>query len=74
MELSVSEHGEDAVPVVSVSGEVDVYAAPELRERLTEILAGGRSGRAGAVAAPGRGGIVGARRDVGRHRHRDRVG
>jgi anti-sigma B factor antagonist len=43
VELSVSEHGEGAVPVVGVSGEVDVYAAPELRERLTEILADGRS-------------------------------
>jgi anti-sigma B factor antagonist len=43
VELSVSEHGEGAIPVVGVSGEVDVYAAPELRERLSEILADGRS-------------------------------
>lgn len=43
VELSVSEHGSGGVPVVGVSGEVDVYAAPELRERLTEIVSGGRS-------------------------------
>ena len=43
VELSVSTRGENAVPVVEVSGEVDVYAAPELRDRLTEILADGRS-------------------------------
>lgn len=43
MELSVSEHGEGVVPVVGVSGEVDVYAAPELRERLTEVIGGGSS-------------------------------
>ncbi len=43
MELTVTEHGDGAVPVVGVSGEVDVYAAPALREGLTELLNSGRS-------------------------------
>jgi anti-sigma B factor antagonist len=43
VELSVSKHGADGVPVLCVSGEVDVYAAPELRDRLTELLQGGHS-------------------------------
>jgi anti-sigma B factor antagonist len=42
VEVSVSKHGADDVRVVGVSGEVDVYAAPELRERLSEMLEDGR--------------------------------
>jgi anti-sigma B factor antagonist len=66
VELSVSEHGAGAVPVVGVSGEVDVYAAPELRERLTEILAGGRSvvvdlTEVGFLDSTGLGALVAAR-------------
>ena len=43
VELTVTDHSDGAVPVVAVSGEVDVYAAPALREGLTELLSGGRS-------------------------------
>ena len=43
MELRVTEHGDAAVPVVAVSGEVDVYAAPALRDGLTELLQSGKS-------------------------------
>ena len=38
MELSVSRLPNGDTPVVAVSGEVDVYSAPELRERLSELL------------------------------------
>lgn len=66
MELSVTKHGEAAVPVVGVSGEVDVYAAPALRERLTEELADGRSvvvdlTEVGFLDSTGLGALVAAR-------------
>jgi anti-sigma B factor antagonist len=38
VEFSVSTPGNGAVPVVAVSGEVDVYSAPTLRDSLTELL------------------------------------
>lgn len=41
MELSVAQNGD--VPVIAVSGEVDVYSAPALRDRLTELLETGPS-------------------------------
>lgn len=41
MELSVSRQSVDGVPVVAVSGEVDVYSAPALKESLTELLQAG---------------------------------
>lgn len=43
MELSVTRHGNGNVPVVAVNGEVDVYAAPTLRDGLTELLQDGSS-------------------------------
>jgi anti-sigma B factor antagonist len=66
VELSVSKHGEDAVPVVGVSGEVDVYAAPALREGLTELLQDGRSvvvdlTEVGFLDSTGLGALVAAR-------------
>jgi anti-sigma B factor antagonist len=66
VELSVSTRGGGAVPVVEVSGEVDVYAAPELRERLTEILTDGRSvvvdlTEVGFLDSTGLGALVSAR-------------
>jgi anti-sigma B factor antagonist len=65
VELSVSTRG-DGIPVVGVSGEVDVYAAPELRERLTEVLADGRSvvvdlTEVGFLDSTGLGALVSAR-------------
>ncbi|WP_137120416.1 STAS domain-containing protein [Segeticoccus rhizosphaerae] len=42
MDLSIStaDHGE--VTVIAVGGEIDVYTAPQLRERLDEQIAEGR--------------------------------
>ncbi len=39
----MSKHGDNAVAVVAVSGEVDVYSAPALRDGLTELLESGSS-------------------------------
>jgi anti-sigma B factor antagonist len=41
VEVSVSQKATDDIPVVAVSGEVDVYSAPELKERLTKLLESG---------------------------------
>ena len=38
MELSVERHTGDELPVVRVSGEVDVHSAPQLRDGLTAEL------------------------------------
>lgn len=43
VELSVSGQAGAGVPVVAVSGEVDVYSAPALKESLTELLRSGAS-------------------------------
>jgi anti-sigma B factor antagonist len=41
MELSVMSRQEGAHTIVSVSGEIDVYTAPGLRERLNDEVASG---------------------------------
>lgn len=41
MELSLTSRGVAGHTVVEVHGEVDVYTAPMLRERLTELIGGG---------------------------------
>ncbi|HST84243.1 MAG TPA: STAS domain-containing protein [Kineosporiaceae bacterium] len=41
MELSVVTRREGARTVISVTGEIDVYTAPTLRERLNELVADG---------------------------------
>jgi len=66
VELTVTEHGDGAVPVMGVSGEVDVYAAPALRDGLTELLQGGRSvvvdlSDVGFLDSTGLGALVAAR-------------
>jgi anti-sigma B factor antagonist len=38
MELVVSRQAVDGVPVLAVTGEVDVYSAPALSENLTQLL------------------------------------
>jgi anti-sigma B factor antagonist len=42
VDLSVTSHQEGGRTVVSVVGEIDVYTAPSLRERLTDHVAEGR--------------------------------
>ncbi|SHG09711.1 anti-sigma B factor antagonist [Jatrophihabitans endophyticus] len=41
MELSVSRQSVGGFPVVAVSGEVDVYSAPALKDSLSELLQSG---------------------------------
>jgi len=38
VELAVTKQGAQGVPIVAVSGEVDVYDAPALRDGLTDLL------------------------------------
>jgi len=39
--ITVRTRHQDGVPVISVTGEIDVYTAPTLRERLNELVADG---------------------------------
>lgn len=41
MDLSLNEHAVEGYVVVEVRGEVDVHTAPELRDRLSEVIDGG---------------------------------
>lgn len=41
MDISVSQTTGGDVPIVAVSGEVDVYSAPALKDNITEILQSG---------------------------------
>lgn len=41
VELSVTRLSDAGLPVVAVSGEVDVYSAPALKDNLTELLQSG---------------------------------
>jgi anti-sigma B factor antagonist len=43
VELSVSRQSVGGYPVVAVSGEVDVYSAPSLKESITDLLTSGAS-------------------------------
>ena len=42
MELSVTSRQEGARTVISVSGEIDVYTAPKLREQIVSLVEEGR--------------------------------
>lgn len=42
MEISVSETGDRNVPILAVSGEVDVYSAPALKDKITELIESGQ--------------------------------
>ena len=41
MDLSVSTSDHGALTIVHVGGEIDVYTAPKLRDRITELVADG---------------------------------
>ena len=41
MDLTLSTREVDGTTIVSVGGEIDVYTAPKLRDRITELVAGG---------------------------------
>ncbi|HLN16702.1 MAG TPA: STAS domain-containing protein [Acidimicrobiales bacterium] len=41
--FEISEESRNDIPVVSVSGEIDVATAPGLRERLQALVASGKS-------------------------------
>ena len=43
MEISVSRTKAGDIPIVAVSGEVDVYSAPSLKDNITELLQSGTS-------------------------------
>ena len=42
MDLIVNEHGVDDLEIVEVRGEVDVHSAPQLRDRLVEVIDAGK--------------------------------
>ncbi|HVX44208.1 MAG TPA: STAS domain-containing protein [Mycobacteriales bacterium] len=42
MDLSLTTHNDGGTAVVGVSGEVDVYSAPALGERINELLDSGQ--------------------------------
>jgi len=42
VDLSISTHDQGALSVVRVEGEIDVYTAPSLRERLDALVQAGR--------------------------------
>lgn len=43
MDISVSQSTAGSVPVVAVTGEVDVYSAPALKDKITELTRSGQN-------------------------------
>ena len=43
VELSVSQTSAGSVPILAVSGEVDVYSAPALKDRIAELIQSGQT-------------------------------
>ena len=41
MDLSLETRHTDDVTIVSIGGEIDVYTAPKLRDKITELVADG---------------------------------
>lgn len=41
MDLSLATHEVDGTTIVTVGGEIDVYTAPKLRDKITELVGGG---------------------------------
>jgi anti-sigma B factor antagonist len=43
VQLSVSQTSAGNVPILAITGEVDVYSAPELKDRIGEIIQAGQT-------------------------------
>ena len=43
MDITVSQTTAGDIPIVAVTGEVDVYSAPALKDKITELLESGRN-------------------------------
>jgi anti-sigma B factor antagonist len=41
VDLTLATHEVDGTTIVSVGGEIDVYTAPKLRDKITELVAAG---------------------------------
>ncbi len=41
MDLSLETRDEDGRTIIEVGGEIDVYTAPKLRDKITELVSGG---------------------------------
>lgn len=41
MDLTLATHEVDGTTIVAVAGEIDVYTAPKLRDKITELVAAG---------------------------------
>lgn len=71
VDLSITRESEQGYPVVAVSGEVDVYSAPMLRDELTQLLDGGATcvvvdlTNVGFLDSTGLGALVSARTAAG---------
>ena len=80
MELSLATRTVADHTVLEVGGEIDVYTAPALRERLIELVDGGRPagrrrpGRVEFLDSTGLGVLVGAHRAAARGRRDVRPG
>lgn len=51
MELSVAQRADGAPSVVTVSGEVDVHSAPQLRDGLTSVLSASDNSASAAASS-----------------------
>lgn len=66
MELSLDTYEVDGRSVVAVGGEIDVYTAPRLRDRISEVVATGQNdvlidmGKVDFLDSTGLGVLVGA--------------
>jgi len=43
VQLSISQTSAGNVPILAVSGEVDVYSAPELKEQISKLVQSGQT-------------------------------